>query len=331
VQNKAYEAISDTATFVGGNAASQSDWISTGRNQDNILGGNGADSIDAGLGNDVVLGDNGQLEMVDYNPIGVRQSTNLKILDLDVADNTVYIGKPGFNNGQFVQKISGNQIQGVKAISSIAGGNDIVDAGKDNDLVYGQEGNDLLLGNSGTDDVLYDTTGSNQIKDNAYATEAAYNADLVNILSMLDADGTLVKNEFVKNDFAKASTLGVIAQGLSTPTTPVNPTVDLSSLQDVALTMSAGQEAVLTATNWPGKTTGSSYDIVLDFTSNGAALPGLQVSWLVNGSTQTGSVQAGSWWSRVNAIPDSPNDNGMYTIRLKALTAGSFKVKLANG
>jgi hypothetical protein len=331
VQNKAYEAISDTATFVGGNAASQSDWISTGRNQDNILGGNGADSIDAGLGNDVVLGDNGQLEMVDYNPIGVRQSTNLKILDLDVADNTVYIGKPGFNNGQFVQKISGNQIQGVKAISSTAGGNDIVDAGKDNDLVYGQEGNDLLLGNSGTDDVLYDTTGSNQIKDNAYATEAAYNADLANILSMLDADGTLVKNEFVKNDFAKASTLGVIAQGLSTPTTPVNPTVDLSSLQDVALTMSAGQEVALTATNWPGKTTGSSYDIVLDFTSNGAALPGLQVSWLVNGSTQTGSVQAGSWWSRVNAIPDSPNDNGMYTIRLKALTAGSFKVKLANG
>ena len=159
LQNKAYEAVSDTTVFNGGNAASQSDWISSGRNQDVVLGGNGADSIDAGAGNDVVLGDNGQIEMVDFNPIGVRQSLNLKILDLQNTDNSVYIGKPGFSNSQFVQKIANGQVAGVKAIASTVGGNDFVDAGKDDDLVYGQEGNDLLLGNSGTDDVLYDTVG----------------------------------------------------------------------------------------------------------------------------------------------------------------------------
>ena len=143
-----------------------------------------------------------------------------------------------------------------------------------------------------------------------------------------------MKNEFVNNDFFQASTLGVVAQGFSSPTTPTPPTTgtDLSSMQDVVITLAAGQEVVLIATNWPGKGNASwKPDIVLDFSSNGAAIPALQLSWLLNGATQTASIAAGSWWSRVNAIPDAPNDNGTYTIRLKAQTAGSFKVKLTNG
>ena len=333
LQNKTYEAVSDTTSFNAGTVASQSDWISTGRNQDIVLGGNGADSIDSGAGDDVVLGDNGQIEMTDFNPIGVRQPLNLNILDAKSADNATYIGKPGFNNGQFVQKITSNLVPGVMTIASSQAGNDIVDAGKDNDLVYGQEGNDLLLGNSGTDDVLYDNVGTNKVKDTNYPTAAAYNADLVDILTQLDAAGKAVMTEFVGNDFGKATTLGVIAQGLgaTVPTPPTGQTVDLSGMTDVVLTMKAGDTVVLTATNWPGKgNSGWSPNIALVFSSNNVAIPGITASWLVGGVSQSKSLAAGSWYSLMSEIPDSPNDNGAYKITLKADTAGTFKVKLTN-
>lgn len=336
IQNKAYEVVSDINSMVAQTVAQQSDYIVTGRNQDVVLGGNGNDSIDSGSGDDVVLGDNGQIEMSDFDPIGVRQPLNLKLLDSTQNDNATYIGKAGFNKDQFVQKIQNNLVAGVRAIASVQSGNDLIDAGKDNDLVYGQEGDDLLLGNSGTDDVLYDTVGNNKIKDSAYTTATAYRSDLADVLTMLDANGTVVMNEFIANDYAKTSTLGAIAQGLQTSSSGSTgaanaSSVDLSSLQDVVVSLQADQEITLTSSNWPGKGNSSWHpDITLDFSSNGMAIPGLQVSWLLNGVSQANTIDAGSWWKRVSAIPDTPNDNGAYTIRLKALTAGTFKVKLTN-
>jgi len=338
LQNKAYEAISDVTSKVGGTAASQSDVIVTGRNQDIVLGGNGSDAIDAGSGDDVVLGDNGQIEMSDYNPIGVRQPLNLKMVDATQTDNATYIGKAGFNNGQFVQKLQNGQVPGVQAIASSLSGNDVVDAGKDNDLVLGQEGDDALIGNAGTDDVLYDTVGSNKIKDVTYATQPAYLQDLTDVLALLDANGQgLLKGDFSGNDFGKTMSLGAVTQGLgsasTTPTTPTTPTttrtIAMSTNESSPITVQAGEEIVLTASagNFP-----TSNDVGLSFRAVGnVAVPQLTLSWLINGQTQSKVVPGGQWYvSPVKEIPDTPNDNGKYTIRLKAATAATFAVQMTN-
>jgi Ca2+-binding RTX toxin-like protein len=337
LQNKAYEAISDVTSKVGGSAASQSDVIVTGRNQDIVLGGNGSDAIDAGSGDDMVLGDNGIIQMSDYNPIGVRQPLNLKMVDATQTDNATYIGKAGFNRDQFVQKLQNGQVPGVQSIASSLSGNDVVDAGKDNDLVLGQEGDDTLIGNSGTDDVLYDTVGSNKVKDVAYATQPAYLQDLTDVLALLDAEGQgLLKGDFSGNDFGKTMSLGSITKGLgsasSTPATPTTPTttrtIAMNTSASSPITVQAGEEIILTASAGSFPTSGN---VGLSFGANGATIPAFTLAWLVNGATQTANVAAGQWYvSPVREIPDSPNDNGRYTIRLKAATAGSFTVTMTN-
>lgn len=337
LQNKACEAISDVTSKVGGTAASQSDVIVTGRNQDIVLGGNGSDAIDAGSGDDVVLGDNGIIQMSDYNPIGVRQPLNLKMVDATQTDNATYIGKAGFNRDQFVQKLQNGQVPGVQSIASSLSGNDVVDAGRDNDLVLGQEGDDALIGNTGTDDVLYDTVGSNKVKDVAYTTQAAYLQDLNDVLALLDAEGQgLLKGSFSVNDFGRTSDLGVVTKGIGSgtgSTTPVAGTTNLRSFSigssaSSPINVAAGEEIVLTATAGSYPTSGN---IGLSFGANGATIPAFTLSWVVNGATQTASVAAGQWWvSPVREIPDLPNDNGKYTIKLKAATSGSFTVQMTN-
>lgn len=207
-QNKAYEVISDTRTFNNGNANSQNDFIVTGKNQDLVLGGNGADMIDSGEGDDVVMGDNAQIEMVDYNPIGVRQPLNLKLLDVTSYDNDVYVGKTGTTADQFKSKINSGKVPGVKPISSSQGGMDVIEASNDNDLVYGMENNDALIGNEG-DDVLFDTTGTNKLKDKSYTSKTEFQSDMADVYTTLDGNAVLALKEFIENNYGKTSTKGI--------------------------------------------------------------------------------------------------------------------------
>jgi hypothetical protein len=209
-QNKVYEAISNPQVFNGGNATSQNDFIVTGRNQDINIGGNGSDMIDSGAGDDVVIGDNAQIEMTDYNPIGVRLPLNLKILDSSSTDNGDYVGKPWMSADQFRNKITSGNVPGVKEMASTLGGYDVIDGGDDNDLIYGQEGNDVLIGGEG-DDVLFDPTGTNKFKDTTYATKAAFEADMADVYTTLDANAVLALKEFVANNYDKTSTKGIIS------------------------------------------------------------------------------------------------------------------------
>jgi Ca2+-binding RTX toxin-like protein len=319
-QNKAYEAISNIATFNSGTAASQNDYIVTGRNQDLVLGGNGSDMIDSGVGDDVVMGDNAQIEMIDYNPIGVRLPMNLRILDSTSTDNDAYIGKPGSTAAQMQSKITAGGVIGVKTVTSTLTGNDLVDAGNDDDLVYGQEGNDMLIADGGSTDVQYDTTGTNTLKTGSYATAAAYTTAMADVFTKLDASGAVALREFIANNFAKTSIIGAIVGG-----TPY----DISSMQATQITMQATEEAVLTAANWPGKG-GSALNVVLDFAAVGTAkIPNITLSWVVSGVTKTATIAAGLTTARID-IPDSPNDGSVYTIKLKAVAAGTFTVKLTN-
>lgn len=320
--NKAYEVVSNGLDYSG---SGQSDYIVTGKNQDLVIAGNGNDAIDSGEGHDSVIGGNAEVQMVDYNPVGVRQPSFPRILDNAGHDSQVYVGKPGTTENQFIEKLESGNVPGVKTVGSEKDGNNIIDGGRGNDLILGGEGNDVLIGNGG-DDVIYDKGGSNIEKDNAYSSLEDYEADVADVLPLLDDNGVKVMREFMANDFARTSQIGYITAGLVR--NPVR-SYDLSGLNEVLVTVDAGEEITLISSNWPGKDDQWwNPDIALVFNGNGDFIPELQLSWEDSGS-HTASVPSGQWYYRVSQIPDSPNDNGVYTITLKALSAGSFKVMLS--
>jgi Ca2+-binding RTX toxin-like protein len=360
-ENKVYTAKSMTESYaLAPTVDSQSDYISTGVNQDVVMGGNGNDAIDAGVGADVVLGDNGKLELVDFNPIGVRVPLALKIMDsYQTQDNDQYIGTPGAGVSSVADRVRNNQAAGVSFISSTLGGKDIIDAGQDNDLVVGQEAADVMIANEGKQDVIVDAGSTDKVKtrDGVYTSAASYLSDLTDVMAMLDSSDQGILKSFVNNDFDNTATLGEIAKGLgsATPTTSGGGTttpgggtttpgggtttpggatttqsVDISGSAEKTVTLAAGQSVLLTATTWPLGNQWWTPNLILVFNSASGAIPSLQTAWDVAGATTTVNGQTNSYYYTVN-IPDTPNANGTFSIRVTAQTAGSFKVRLTTG
>jgi Ca2+-binding RTX toxin-like protein len=97
------------------------DYIEGGSDDDIILGGNKGDEIYAGEGNNIVLGDEGQIK---YNLDG-----NLADIDL-------------------IESLSTTQYGGVDQITTLSG-NDIVIGGRFNDNINAGAGDNLVIGDSG--------------------------------------------------------------------------------------------------------------------------------------------------------------------------------------
>jgi predicted chitinase len=333
-QNKVYEAVSNDEIKAGVGSIMQSDYIVTGRNQDLVIAGNGSDAVDSGAGSDVVIADNAEVQLVDYNPIGVRQPYNVRILDLTSTDNDAYVGKTGSTADQFISKINAGNVIGINATTSSRGGDDIVDAGADDDLIYGMEGDDVLIGNEGAD-VIYDTSGVNSIKDSAYANAAAYEADMSDV--SLDTEEDEAMDEFISNDFNQTENIGELLEdpdgsgdtGGDTGDTGDITTIDISDGQAHTITLDGGESVILTATTWPGKDNPWwNPNIALIFGNTGSAIPTMDVSWDISGVTQSATIPPNNWDWWLSQIPDSPNDDGAYTIVLTANTAGTFTVQL---
>lgn len=100
---------------------------------------------------------------------------------------------------------------------------------------------------------------------------------------------------------------------------------------EIVLTMDAGDQTTVVATQWPGKDAGWVANVVLVMNNAGQGLPSLTFDVTANGSTTTVSYTNDpndpndDWYSTVN-IPDE----GPYQITITAVTGGSFKIKLGN-
>jgi Ca2+-binding RTX toxin-like protein len=116
--NRDHVETTDTAASTTG-----ADTIDAGADDDVVLGGgngeDGQDHLNGGAGNDIVLGDNGRL---DY----------LLVADLDL--DVVATADPAFGGGDLV---NGN------------GGNDLILGGAGGDEIHGDAGDDLILGDNG--------------------------------------------------------------------------------------------------------------------------------------------------------------------------------------
>jgi trimeric autotransporter adhesin len=156
---------------IGGN-----DTITGNEDGDFILGGAGADNIDAGadLADDIVFGDNGTIVRADGTPeandvysidalVGGKdtivggQGNDLLIGGLDDDQitgnegNDVVLGDHGY-----LTRSAADQLEKVESLFTSNGGNDQIAGNAGDDIVIGGVANDTISGNTGTDFIAGD-------------------------------------------------------------------------------------------------------------------------------------------------------------------------------
>jgi len=197
-QGGAFATLTPTTPEIGGD-----DTIRTGSGHDRIVGGTGADWIDAGDGHNVVVGDHaiilqpgGQLTTVE----SVAPVEGAADLIFTGAGNDLIIGGTG---GDTIHAGAGNDLvlgdhalvtgtillellplamhvhpftfisiftQNFDANGRPIGGDDVIFAGAGDDIVFGQQGNDIIFGEAGDDDLVggHNVTGGQDGNDIIY-------------------------------------------------------------------------------------------------------------------------------------------------------------------
>ena len=99
--------------------------------------------------------------------------------------------------------------------------------------------------------------------------------------------------------------------------------VDVSSAQ--VITFAEGETMLLVSDTWPGNQWWHP-NIVMVADGQGHSVPALAWEWDVNGTTMTATTQPGYYFTV--DIPDTPNGDNRYEIRVTALTAGTAVISI---
>ena len=99
--------------------------------------------------------------------------------------------------------------------------------------------------------------------------------------------------------------------------------VDVSSAQ--VITFAEGETMLLVSDTWPGNQWWHP-NIVMVADGQGHSVPALAWEWDVNGTTMTATTQSGYYFTV--DIPDTPNGDNRYEIRVTALTAGTAVISI---
>jgi mucin-19 len=186
------------------------DVIDAGDGENILLGGFGSDRIAAGIGYDVIIGDNGR---IDYNATGILvgvQTTDDAAVLADTGDADVILTGGGSSHNIVLAGLGGDQVNAlVTDVSSdgadiVLGDNGIVtwdasgtliamfasiqlNQGGD-DVIRVGAGNNIVVGGFGTDDIAAGVGNNIVLGDNA---EVIYNtAGAVTLLRSTDLDGS---------------------------------------------------------------------------------------------------------------------------------------------
>jgi Ca2+-binding RTX toxin-like protein len=99
--------------------------------------------------------------------------------------------------------------------------------------------------------------------------------------------------------------------------------VDVSSAQ--VITFAEGETMLLVSDTWPGNQWWHP-NIVMVADGQGHSVPALAWEWDVNGTTMTATTQSGYYFTV--DIPDTPNGDNRYEIRVTALAAGTAVISI---
>ena len=104
----------------------------------------------------------------------------------------------------------------------------------------------------------------------------------------------------------------------------ISRTIDISSGAQV-VNFAEGETVLLVSDTWPGNQWWHP-NIVMVADGQGHSVPALEWEWDVNGTTMTATTQSGYYFTV--DIPDTPNGDNRYEIRVTALTAGTAVISI---
>ena len=104
----------------------------------------------------------------------------------------------------------------------------------------------------------------------------------------------------------------------------ISQTIDISSGAQV-VNFLEGETVLLVSDTWPGNQWWHP-NIVMVADGQGHSVPALEWEWDVNGTTMTATTQPGYYFTV--DIPDTPNGDNRYEIRVTALTAGTAVISI---
>ncbi|SHK38531.1 Ca2+-binding protein, RTX toxin-related [Fibrobacter intestinalis] len=226
------------------------------------------------------------------------------------------------------------------------GADDAIYTGMDRDVVVAGEGLDTVTLGSGDDVALGDNASLVLEHNNPVGVfrpdvetvleSNNYQADNAAYLGSPTVDAGDIQDKFEDGDvpgvtleasanggtdtFTDATGKDWTVQQEVTPGT-ISRTIDISSGAQV-ITFAEGETVLLVSDTWPGKDNPWwNPNIVLISDGQGHSVPALAWEWDVNGTTMTATTQSGYYFTV--DIPDTPNGDNRYEIRVTALTAGT--------
>ena len=250
-------------------------------------------------------------------------------------------------------------INRVNGASSVAlddglyalGADDAIYTGMDRDVVVAGEGLDTVTLGSGDDVALGDNASLVLEHNNPVGVfrpdvetvleSNNYQADTAAYLGSPTVDAGDIQDKFEDGDvpgvtleasanggtdtFTDATDKDWTVQQEVTPGT-ISRTIDISSGAQV-ITFAEGETVLLVSDTWPGKDNPWwNPNIVLISDGQGHSVPALAWEWDVNGTTMTASTQSGYYFTV--DIPDTPNGDNRYEIRVTALAAGTAVISI---
>ena len=177
------------------------DTIDAGEGNNVILGGAAGDAIDTGSGNDIVLGDHGEVYFIDdvlrRVTSTVTSEGGVDVITLTGGNNVVIGGQAGDmistdkgmdivigDSGEITYSVLG-AIEVVMTTDHAYGGNDTINASSGNNIVLGGFGGDSITTTAGSDIVLGDDGVINYISADGNTDDI----DLILSLSTTDGGG----------------------------------------------------------------------------------------------------------------------------------------------
>ena len=247
-------------------------------------------------------------------------------------------------------------INRVNGASSVAlddglyalGADDAIYTGMDRDVVVAGEGLDTVTLGSGDDVALGDNASLVLEHNNPVGVfrpdvetvleSNNYQADTAAYLGSPMVDAGDIQDKFEDGDvpgvspetssngdtdfFTDVTNKDWVLQQEATPG-KISRIVDISTPQ--VITFAAGETVLLVSDTWPGNQWWHP-NIVMVADGQGHSVPALEWEWDVNGTTMTATTQSGYYFTV--DIPDTPNGDNRYEIRVTALTAGTAVISI---
>ena len=342
-KNRVIEAKSVAVADKVAESVSTKDMIITGKDRDVAVGGEGADTIKMGDGDDVALGGNANLIVEHNNPVGVFTPNTEIVLDqhtIDLNSLRNYLDNDNANVQQFQSMLDQHRIQGIDTnVSNTNDRKDTFEMGSGRNLTsegswsteelvkpqmepedpngqgQGQNGNSNQSGNEGQNGNSNQSGNEGQNGNSNQSGNEGQNGN-----------SNQSGNEGQNGNSNQSGNEGQNGNSNQNGNTEVRVEVLTQTPQIFAL--EAGQTVKFVCSDYPkGNQWWTPNVVIYGNNAGNSSIP--EIDWAWDGSTKVHTNTA--YNIRVD-IPDHPNGaNGMYEIYLTAKTSGLVSLYVEQG